>query len=359
MAKHMFVTGLLIVCLVVAGLASAALGSSQKEVVVVAWGGSTQDAMREAYFKAFEQATGIKVTEDTTPDNARIRAMVEAKNVTWDVVEIAEGDMIALAALGFLERVSDKYLDPQTKAELYPGAIHEYGVAMLKYSQVIAWNTKKYSQQTAPKNWREFWDVKNFPGRRTLFSGTYVIPPLEVALLADGLPPDKLYPLDIDRAFRSLDRIKPHIVKWTTSPPQAMQMLITGEADLALTPYSRASKAKYDDKAPVDFHFNEALLLVDYWSIPKGAPHYENALQFIAFASEAKRQAKFVTLQRLGPTNRNAFKFLTNEQAAALPTYEPNLKTQINYNMAFWATLKGGKTMKEYVVDLWNRWILR
>lgn len=360
MCKRTWAGALLVAVLFGLGVVvDVAQANSEKELVVVSWGGTTAAAKREAYYKPFEEATGIKVIEDTNPDNARIRAMVESKNVTWDLVDIAENDMLALSKLGFLEPVSDKYFDSQTKAELFPGAIKEYGVAALMYSQVLGWNMKKYNQQTAPKSWKEFWDVKRFPGTRTLFAGTYVIPPLEVALLADGVPPDKLYPLDIDRAFKSLDRIKPHIVKWTTSSPQPMQMLVAGEADLVLTAYSRISKAKYDDNAPLDFHFNEALLLTDYWSIVKGASHRENALKFIAFASDAKRQAKMVTLQRFGPVNRNAFKYLTKEQASILPTYEPSLKTQIPYGTEFWAQVREGKTMKEYVAELWNRWILK
>lgn len=72
---------------------------------------------------------------------------------------------------------------------------------------------------------------------------------LEAALLADGVPMDELYPLDLDRAFAKLDTIKDDIVWWTKGA-EPSQMLSTGEADYALAWSGRIATAK-DEGSPL------------------------------------------------------------------------------------------------------------
>ena len=70
------------------------------------------------------------------------------------------------------------------------------------FSTVIGWNTKTYGDQR-PQSWADFWDVKKFPGTRSYRNA---VPTLEPALMADGVPRDKVYaalsaPGGIDRAI--------------------------------------------------------------------------------------------------------------------------------------------------------------
>jgi len=74
--------------------------------------------------------------------------------------------------------------------------------------------------------------VKKFPGRRALRN--HPIATLEAALMADGVAPDKLYPLDVDRAFRKLEEIKPNVTVWWTSGAQSAQLLTTAEVDMVM-----------------------------------------------------------------------------------------------------------------------------
>ena len=67
------------------GLPGAARAQRGKSIVVVSFGGTYQDAQRKAYYEPFEAATGIKVVEDTIATAAKLKAMVDSKNVTWDV----------------------------------------------------------------------------------------------------------------------------------------------------------------------------------------------------------------------------------------------------------------------------------
>ena len=48
--------------------------------------------------------------------------------------------------------------------------------------------------------------------------------------MADGVAPDKLYPLDVDRAFKKLEEIKPNITVWWTSGRNPRSSSMTGRS---------------------------------------------------------------------------------------------------------------------------------
>jgi putative spermidine/putrescine transport system substrate-binding protein len=285
--------------------------------------------------------------------------MVGANNAEFDVANTTAADLLVLAKHNLLEKVDYGRIDKTVLADVDPRVIHPYGVGFVFYSKVIAFNTKRYPRGTHPRSWAEFWDVQRFPGPRVIDAGNHVVPPLEYALLADGVAPDKLYPLDFDRAYRSLARIKPHVVKWATSAAMAPQALVDGEAHLAAATVGRIARLK-EDGAPVDFEWEQGLLGLDYWIVPKGAKNYANAMKFIEFVSRPEPLAEFCKVQPLGPVNRRAFEFLSPERARSLPSYPEHLRKQILLNAEWWAmTDASGKTHLERNQELWNAWILR
>ena len=87
------------------------------EVVVCTWGGTYTEAQRKFFFDPFEKETGIRVRTVGVPDIAKIRAMVQARAVEWDLVD-AEGQMmLRLAADDMLERADFSVI---SKADLLP-----------------------------------------------------------------------------------------------------------------------------------------------------------------------------------------------------------------------------------------------
>src|SRR5690349_17064121 len=81
------------------------------QLVVVSWGGDYDDALRELVGQPFEKATGIKVKFDTPPENAKVKAMVEAKNVAWDVLLTDIPAVLSLAKDNLLEPMDYGALD--------------------------------------------------------------------------------------------------------------------------------------------------------------------------------------------------------------------------------------------------------
>src|SRR5262249_23439496 len=158
-----------------------------------------------------------------------------------------------------------------------------------------------------PRSWAEFWDLKKFAGPRMLADLASGNIDLEFALLADGVPKDKLYPLDIERGFKSLDRVRPAIRKFWDTGALSAQMLADKEVVLGSI-WNGRLQAVADKGAPLAIEWNEACLQSQYWGVVKGAKNADDAQRFIDFACQPELQANLAKLIPYGPTNRQAFK---------------------------------------------------
>ncbi|CAB3664590.1 hypothetical protein LMG22037_01639 [Paraburkholderia phenoliruptrix] len=334
--------------LAVAGALPLAARAQAKQIVVSDPGGPYTTAYREAFYDPFEKATGIKVVSVARESQpvAQFAAMVQTKNYVWDVTTLTlSADIPYLEAKGLLEPIGLKASD---YPDVMPEAIAPNWLGVDVYSTVLAYRADKF-KGNGPKSWADFWDVKKFPGRRSLRRSP--LDTLEQALLADGVPLDKLYPLDVDRAFRSLDRIKPHVNIWWTSGAQAMQAIQSGDVDMISTWNGRAQAAK-DGGAPVTIVWNEGLYSIEGWGIPKGTPRADAAKQFVRFCADAKRQALLTRTLAYGPTNRKAFEAISKDRATLLPTAPDNLRDMRLPSPQWW------EENRQKVTERFNSWII-
>ncbi|RVK86356.1 ABC transporter substrate-binding protein [Sinorhizobium meliloti] len=354
LTRRLFSSGL------AASAAIATFGRAQAQnsdaVVVCSYGGGFQDAQRKALFEPFTKATGIKVVEATGPSLAKVRAMNMSGNVEWDVAMFVPADFLILVESNLLEKIDYNAINKDILAQVDKRVVQPFGVGALFYSNVIAFNTKRYPTGKHPRTWAEVWNVQKFPGPRILPAGTFVVRPTEFALMADGVPPQQLYPLDLERSYRNLSKIKPHVVKWQTTGAMAPQALVDGEADIGMASHSRIVQLK-SEGAAVDFEWNQGLVTADYWAIPKGAKNVRNALKFIEFASRPEPQAELSKLNPVGPVNSSASSLLTPEQAQRLASHPDNLEKQVWLEAAWWAQKTDGKTNIEHNIEMWNAWL--
>jgi putative spermidine/putrescine transport system substrate-binding protein len=338
---------------------SPVTGQQRGQVVISTYGGSFVAAQRRAYFEPFERETGIHVVVTGEPEIAKVKAMVENKNTEWDAAEFTMAGMFVMQQQNLLAPIDYSGFSKAELATMIPEVVTKYGIGTLVFGDVIAYNTKAYSAATAPKTWAEFWDTSRFPGKRSILAMDYDPAPLEVALLADGVSPKNLYPLDVDRAFKSLERIRPQILKWGgTGGVDAISLLATGEVSLSMASTGNVNNM-IAQGGPVGDIINQGLLYTDVWVIPRGAKNYQNALRFLQFASAARNQAVMAAIYPNGPANRGAYRYLTPEIAAKLPTSPQNLPKMILVNAKWWSeTDASGKTNAQRVADVWHQWIL-
>ena len=320
-------------CLVVAlvfGFAGIAVAQAQKPLVVTSWGGAYQEAQRKAHLDAFTKATGIKIVEASPTDYGKLEAMIKSGNVEWDAVDVDLDYVIRAGKKGLLEKLDYAKLGLK-KEDFLPGTQFDYGTGNIFYSTIMAWNAKKIPPGLTPTGWADFWDVKKFQGPRALWK--YPLATLEAALIADGAPIDKLYPLDVDRAFRSLDKIKPHVTVWWETGAKPAQLLTDGEVVMA-SAWNGRIQTVMKQGVPVAFTWNGGALAGDAWAIPKGVKNLEAALKFIAFTQSAKQQAELTKYIEYGPTHKGAFQFI--DPKADLPTTPSNRVVQVIVDVNWW-----------------------
>lgn len=316
------------------------------QITVADPGGPFGPAFRKAFYDPFEKATGdrvVNVAREAEP-TAQFKAMVDTKSYIWDVCTLTLSARDILSKQGLLEPIGFAHADAP---KLMPEAISAEWMGTDVYSTVLGFRTDRV--KTAPASWADFFDVEKFPGRRSMRKNP--IDSLEQALLADGVPLDKLYPLDVDRAFKKLDKIKQHIAVWWTGGAQTTQLLQSGEVDM-ITGWNARLQAAIDGGTPARIIWNQGLYSIEGWAIPKGCPRADTARAFIRFCSDPARQAAFTEGLAYGPTNLDAYKTIDPKRAAILPTSPDNLKQMAIANEAWWSA------NRSQVTERFNAWLL-
>jgi len=312
----------------------AASGCSQQNLVFSSWGGTTQDAQKQHWADTFDDA---HITQDGPTDYGKIKAMVEAGNVVWDVVDV-EGDYAVQAGqAGLLEPLDFSIID---RSRLDPRFVTEWSVGSFYYSFVIGCNQAAVS--ACPQTWADVFDVERFPGKRTFYkwSAPGVI---EAALLADGVAADALYPLDLERAFRKLDTIK-HDIIWWSSGAQSQQLIASAEAPFGSLWNGRMT-ALEQTGVNVSTSWDHNITAADMLVVPKGTRHKDAAMRFIAHASGAAPQAGFAAATGYAPINLDSAALMDAGIRATLP--DQKTATQVNADMHYWA---------QHREDIGKRW---
>ena len=330
-----------------AGISVISFGAvqAQESLTVVSWGGAYTRSQIEAYHKPFTEKTGIAITsEDYNGGLGQIRAQVESKNVTWDVVDLETSDAVRGCDDGLLERIDAATLPPApdgTPAEddFIPGTLLDCAVGEVVWSTVIAYDQSRFSRAHHPRALRDFFNVERFPGKRGLRKSPRVN--IEWALITDGVPIDQVYEVlataeGVDRAFDVLDRLKPHTVWWEAGA-QPPQLLADGEVVMTSAYNGRLYNAIFKEKKPFVIIWDAQVWDVDYWGIVKGTGNLATALEFVKFSTDTKRladQAKYISY---GPVRRSSMDKVNTKVKPHLPTSPDNFASSLQNDFDWWA----------------------
>lgn len=317
-------------------LAVLSVPSLADDITVVSWGGAYQDSVRKAFFEPFMKEAGDKVIEEEfNGEIAKIRAMVESGNVTWDVVENDSMTTLAACAEGIVEKIDWDKLGLKRDGFISADA-SECVVPSILYSTVLAYDTTKVKEP--PSSIGAFFDLEKYPGKRGLQKSPFIN--LEWALIADGVDVKDVYnvlstPEGVDRAFAKLDTIKKDVVWWEAGA-QPPQLLADGQVILTSAWNGRIYKAVHEDKKPFAVMWDHQALDWQGWNVVKGSKHRDTAYKFIAFAGRADRQADQTNYISYGPGNKEAIANTNPKITPDLPTNPDNLKNGFIVNAKFW-----------------------
>jgi putative spermidine/putrescine transport system substrate-binding protein len=299
------------------------------KVVAVNFGGAAGEGSQKAIYTPFTKETGIEVVAVSGPDLAKLRAQVQSGDIEWDVVDLLDGWVPAATRMGLLERIDETIVN---RTGAIPKSMNPYAVGRSVYSAGIGFPTDRLGGK-APQNWPEFWDTKAFPGRRGL--RTRINDTLEIALMADGVAAKDVYPCDVERGFKALDRIKPAVNHWIAQTEQTVSLIQANETDFTYT-YTTRVKEMQAAGVPMGYSFQQNIMGFGWTAVVKGTPHREAAMRLCAFAARPEVQVQYTNLTGDAPV----YPDMLAKVDPAVRKWLPNVDDPNNLfvNAAWWDT---------------------
>jgi len=326
------------------------------ELTIVSWGGAYSNSQIKAYSEPYTALTNVKIVNDESSNEAvaKLRAMNEAGNVTWDVVDVVASDAIRLCDEGLAE-----VIDPDTDLAAAPDgtpASEDFGDLLVSecfIPQIVYSTTFGYRTDVAAWNGNEptdicaVFDLENFPGKRSLEKRP--INNLEWALLCDGVAKDEVYNVleteeGVAQALAKLATIKDQVVWWSAGA-ETPQLLADGEVVMGSTYNGRLFSVIEEQKQPVKMLWDAQVFDLDGWIIPTGLSEerLKRAKNYVKFATDTQRladQAKYISY---GPARQSSAPLVGKhaelgiEMGPHMPTDPANAKNTFLYNYEWWA----------------------
>jgi mannopine transport system substrate-binding protein len=330
---------------------SAPVHAQSNEVVVVTTGGAYGALLDRLFFKPFTDETGIavrQVSASTAEAWAKLAAMAQVGKVEWDLLSGLDADL--LARRDIVAEIDCSKL-PITAEMALPDTCRDYGVVRVVGSNgTLTYSTEEFPNG-GPQTWADLFDTEKFPGPRGLMDSGTPWDMLAIALLADGVPADKLYPLDLDRAFAKLDKIKPNVAVWWKSGDQSQQMFRSGEVVAGVLWSGRAFMLEKEG-TPVKAVIPGSIRANGYWMVAKNAPNGDNALKLIDhFMKSPEAHVAFRRENFNDTMNKAAMDLLTPEERAAAITSPENLASLVVPDYKWIAA------NREAIMERWKMWI--
>ncbi|MCA8883768.1 MAG: extracellular solute-binding protein [Rhodobacteraceae bacterium] len=343
-------------CAVVAG-AGHADDRMASDMTIVSWGGAYQASQQKAYtepYMAMHDGLSVIWDESSNEAVAKLRAMNEAGNVTWDLVDVEGPDSQRLCDEGLAMEIDDDEVlaaaPDGTSAEddFGDSIINDCFIPQIVFSTTFGYRTDvaEWGGKT-PDSLCALFDLENFPGKRSLEKRPKKN--LEWALLCDGVAKADLYdvletPEGVDRALAKLDTIKDDVI-WWSSGADTPQLLADGEVVMGSTYNGRLFSVIEEQHQPVAMLWDWQVFDFDGWVIPADLPEERLArvLDFVKFATDTQRladQAKYISY---GPARASSQPLVSThadlgiDMAPHMPTNPANQKNYLVNNIEWWA----------------------
>ncbi|TDB82755.1 ABC transporter substrate-binding protein [Micromonospora sp. KC721] len=298
------------------GTSRATTGGGSKTVIVRNSGGAYGEALQKGIYTPFSKETGIEVKVVNLSGTQSLAQMKQGRP-QFDLMDNSMSQFSRWIPENVLEPLDYDRISSFKSAKLPENMVKEYAVGKSYYATVMAYSTEAFGNK-APGTWADFWDAGGFAGNRSMGNPDADIPELEFALLADGVPMDKLYPLDVDRAFKAMDRIRPHIKKYWDTGNLPGVLLSRREVALSTVWHGRLDQL-IAGGAPLAYQLSGGRRQAQGYAIPKGAANLDAAYQLIDFTLRPEVQAGIAKFYPANPAVAAAYDRLTAEERANLP----------------------------------------
>ena len=335
-------------------LTVAAGAATAQDMTVVSWGGAYSKSQLKAYHEPYSAKTGINIINDDSSAEAvaKLRAMNEAGNITWDLVDVEAADAIRLCDEGLaLEIDHDAML---AAAPDGTGASADFGssivsscfIPQIVFSTTVGYRTDMVGAE-APTSICALFDLDKYPGKRSL--NKRPLANVEWALLCDGVAKEDIYdvlatPEGQDRALAKLDTIKDQVVWWTAGA-DTPQLLADGEVVMGSTYNGRLFSAIAEQNQPIGMLWDAQMLDFDGWIVPAGLPEdrQKMVMDYLFFATDTQRLADQAAYISYGAARASSAPLVGNHadlgiaMAPHMPTDPANATNVFVTQYEFWA----------------------
>ena len=334
---------------------AASYAEDSGKLIVAATGGGYQEIMKKNAFDPFSEETGIEVifVSGALGERwAKIQAMTDAGNFEWDMMEAGSSDVFAPKRQAYLEDLGEDCAKvPKAESDGAPGTCHRFGILPGFGATLLTANKDAFEGGKVPSNWEEFWDVEAFPGPRALQNFGTPWRVLVGALAADGVPKDALFPLDLDRAFKKLDEIRPHVAVWWSTGDQIQRAFREGEVVAGLIWGTRLGFLQ-EEGIPLVRIWDGATLNAAHWVVFKDGPNKANAIKFLNwYFDHPEAQYGFTSAGNMSASTTSALKYFSPEDQVNQPTYPDNVGGIIPIDYAWLIE------HEEEMLERWNTWL--
>ncbi len=324
--------------------------TANDSLVVVGWGGTWQDAYRRAVFEPFMAETGIRIIEEEFGgEYSRVISQIDTGNVIWDLAAFESPQVIQGCEEDAFEPLDWSNLGGRDQQIDY--AAHDCGIASDIWATVMAYDGDVLAE--GPTSWADFWDVERFPGQRGVYRDARIV--IEIALAADGVKREEIYdvllqPDGMERAFRKLEELRPHIL-WIGSASETVQRLLAGDVVMTVSFNARVTGAAEENNRNLVIPWEAGFWVgTDYWVQIAGGPNPEAAQRFLAFYSRPEVQAELTKYLSYGVPTVAAYDMMSAEIRDSLPTSPDKADWAWTYSDEFWVDRQATAT------ERFNRW---
>lgn len=299
--------------------------AQSKEIRMIESGGLSGDSIQVGYIEPLKAKTGITVVRESPSSLGKLRAIVESGQTSTTLFELGSSVMVQAKKLGLIEKIDWAAVDP---APMYPEAKNEYGFGYQYFSTIMAWR----ADAKAPKNFVEFFDTKAFPGKRCLPDYPHYCLPF--AAQAAGVPIDKLFPLDVDLAFKKLNEMKKDVSVWWKAGAQPPQLLKDNEVQYVIC---WSGRVVGDPAFGMSFVGGKADL--SYFGIVKGSKPEDKAAAYKLMheMSLPENQAKAAGVISYTGPSPNLDPLLPKDKLWQFPSSSQNKSVQYFEDADWWA----------------------
>jgi putative spermidine/putrescine transport system substrate-binding protein len=310
------------------------------EIVWADFGGPTNEARQDVYFGPFTEDTGVEVVSVVVND-AMQTEMMSGGPGDYDATHV--GLDIVYGNMDNVVQIPEEYQD-----QALPEDIRAFAFGTFYVGHAQGYLTSTYPDG-GPQTWADFWDTDTYPGMRAWpgTPGSYDSS-CEIALLADGVSPEDLYPLDFDRCTTKLDELRSDLVFYM-SYPEIQQLIVSGTAAVAMGPSGQFTALRNAGE-DVTVSWDQALVAPNVIAIPKETPNQENILALTEYFHRPELQAAFAERTNYGPGNPDAYEFIPED-------VQDNLVNAPSHTTVVYQDSKARSELTEELLNWYTAWL--